>query len=333
MHISLHILHVFAIVGLWFLTTPIIAQDGGASEAIGILTLEWSPDSEKIALAMGNGDINFTNRQGSFISTLNAHEGKTMDIDWGMEGQILFSGGSDGFIRMWNTETGELLVERVIFPYDGGIYEIALDSLGNQIITSGFDRVRILDVQSLESTTSEFSVTLSDVAWSSDNTHFAFSATGGIGLARIEEGELSLTSFGTYDRFPSAIDWSADGTTLISAGGRDGSVRLWDVERGEQIRVVLQTDQTITDALFIDPTGSRAAAITEDGQLYILNTETGETLETFTYEAQLTSLAWNPVYNLLAIGGLIPIDQISDDPNMIPGLLEIIPLATVLSAS
>ncbi|MDZ4764676.1 MAG: hypothetical protein SGI73_08990 [Chloroflexota bacterium] len=144
---------------------------------------------------------------------------------------------------------------------------------------------------------------------------------------------MSLTSFGTYDRFPSAIDWSADGTTLISAGGRDGSVRLWDVERGEQIRVVLQTDQTITDALFIDPTGSRAAAITEDGQLYILNTETGETLETFTYEAQLTSLAWNPVYNLLAIGGLIPIDQISDDPNMIPGLLEIIPLATVLSAS
>jgi WD40 repeat protein len=308
-------------------STITFAQDDISTEWSGTWNMAWSSDGEKVALASWNGMLQIVDREQNVVTTTQAHDGRTMDTAWSHDGTQIISAGIDGYIRIWDAATNESLFEHPAIMYESGVNVIALHTESQQLLTSGFSTALMWNTETWQPITDVTSVSVTDMEWSPDGTRVAASLLDGIRLITVEGEQLRFGGFTEYVGLPYGVNWSADGTTLLSAGGRDGSVRLWDVERGEQIRVVLQTDQTITDAVFIDPAGSRAAAISESGTLYLLDTTTGQTLDTRVYDARLTSLAWNPVYDLLAVGGMIPADEISADPDAIPGFLAILPLA------
>jgi hypothetical protein len=80
-------------------------------------------------------------------------------------------------------------------------------------------------------------------------------------------------------------------------------VRLWDANSGQQLAILLQTDQTVTDAVFVDEAGSQVVAITDEGIAYLIDVSSATVLEQRLFPARLWRAAWNPQANLLAISG------------------------------
>lgn len=307
---------------------PTQAQEDKPEE--GTWGIAWSPDGTRLATANPGGQIYIRDETGGLQQTLAGHEGRALAVTWSPDGNLLASGGLDPFIRVWNVETGQLT--RQIEAFSEGVYTLAWQPTGGQLLAAGFDKFRAWDTSSWEPITEIVSVSILDLSWSPDGSRFAYASTpDNVGVATIEDGEVDATSFDGHTLFPYSVAWSLDGDRIISAGGRDGSVRLWDAETGEQLSILLQTDQTITDAAFTNSEGTQVTAITEEGSVYVLNASTGTIEQTLTKDAHLWAIAWNPANDLLAMSGLVEATQETGDVTsaaaiQATGFLEIIPV-------
>jgi WD40 repeat protein len=326
------IAYLFFAIILFFSLSVVSSQDVEIVDATeGVSRVVWRADGEYLAIGTTDGKVFIQDSTQQRVHILDDDGYTVIALAWDNPQNNVMSGHYDGTLRVWQSETGNLLEKHSISR--SAIFTLPLQPNGNQVPMSTFDTFQVWDARTWTPISPDVAVSIGDVEWKSDGSEFAFAASSQIvGIASLDGDQFVSRFFEGHEAAPWAINWNTDDTLLLSAGGRDGSVRLWDVGRGEQIRVVLQTDQTITDAVFIDPAGSRAAAISESGTLYLLDTTTGQTLDTRVYDARLTSLAWNPVYDLLAVGGMIPADPISADPDAIPGFLAILPLAEWVGA-
>jgi WD40 repeat protein len=64
--------------------------------------------------------------------------------------------------------------------------------------------------------------------------------------------------------------WRADGRVLISAGGKDGTVRLWDVTDKTPRSKVIALGKTESLGIALSPEGRYLATANADGTLYVL---------------------------------------------------------------
>ena len=75
-----------------------------------------------------------------------------------------------------------------------------------------------------------------------------------------------------------SIAFSPDGKTLAS-GGQDHSIRLWNVNTGQQIRKI--TRRRVNGVAF-SPDGKTLACGDMDRTIYLLDAQTGKHLQTLT---------------------------------------------------
>jgi WD40 repeat protein len=108
--------------------------------------------------------------------------------------------------------------------------------------------------------------------------------------------------FGDTSRQPYGIDWSRDGQYLVS-GGRDGTIRLWDMTTFTPIGILTQPDIIVDDVAF-SPDGSQVAAALDDGTARVWDVASGEQLSIFQQNGEMRSVAWSPDGAILAYGGL-----------------------------
>ena len=69
------------------------------------------------------------------------------------------------------------------------------------------------------------------------------------------------------------VDWSQGGEQLISGGG-EGTLRWWEVQRGECVRVQ-EAHQGTVQALKRSPHGSRLASCGDDGAIRLRDLKNG----------------------------------------------------------
>lgn len=306
------------------------AQDDTPLPGTGTQEVAWSPDGSLLATADPAGQIYIYDQSYVLQQILPGHTTSASTVTWSPDGQFLASGGTDSFIRIWDISTGELVHEIEAFPE--GVFVLAWQPTGEMLLAAGFDKFQAWNTTTWEPTTDIISVTILDLTWSPDGQRFAYASTpDNVGIATIEQGEVNATSFEGHTLFPYSVNWSSDGTRLISAGGRDGSLRLWDAETGAQIGILLQTQEIVSDASFVSVDGSQVAAVTEEGNLYFLDTGSAEMEQTFNVDAQLWTMSWNPESDLLAVGGRVESQQenastLTTNALQSTGFLEIISL-------
>jgi WD40 repeat protein len=325
----IHLCLVLVFLGLP-LVSDVQSQEPPTPPGDGIWDVAWSPDGTQLATANPNGRVYLRNQAGEIVQPLTVHEYRVVVVEWSPDGRFIASGGWDDIIIIFDLQ--ETFIQEIFAFYGGGVYELSWQPTGELLLAGGFDTFDAWDTATWRRITNSPGVSLTDIAWSPDGTQFAVAGTPTyLGVVTIQDGRINARRIEGHTELPNSIDWSFDGTMLLSAGERDGSVRLWDAATGTQIRVLLQTDEVMTDAVFVAPDASQVAAITEQGHIYIINTETGEIEQTLTREARLWALDWNPQANLLAVGGLntnVPGAGTEALDVMATGFLEILPLTS-----
>jgi len=164
-------------------------------------SVAWSPDGAWLATGDEQGTVVFHDAEtGEVRDSFAAADAAVISLAVSPDGNIMAVGTSRNRVSLWNLATGERLVEWG--PHSGGITGLAFSPDGSVLITAGGDG----------------SVRLWDAALLPD-------------VRDLHGLEARIATLGRHEGGCWGIDLSADGTTLVSAGG-DGMVYVWRVGGG-----------------------------------------------------------------------------------------------------
>lgn len=194
-----------------------------------------------------------------------------------------------GSLRLWSTETGELLCEvevgegmvwALAYSPDGATVAVGTGRTGPEIEGQPFrdwvsSDVRLLDVSSGQSSgqvrhvlTRPHAESQSKIAWSPDGSVVASGdgPEGGILLWDAETGRVKRRLDGHTNRV-FALAFSPDGA-LLASGSQDETVRLWDVRSGA-LKRTLTEHGTSVHALAFSADGTRLASADIDREVKV----------------------------------------------------------------
>jgi WD40 repeat protein len=112
------------------------------------------------------------------------------------DGRHLATGGYDGIIRLWDTETGKF--DRALVGHDSYVYGLAWSPDGNYLASAG-----------------------------------SFNATARVWDAKTG---MPVRVLKGHKDYVAHVAWSPDGTRLLTAGGSSGFITLWDVANAKQLQ-------------------------------------------------------------------------------------------------
>ena len=222
--------------------------------------LAYSPDGETLAVADATEIRLWHAKTGKQRVVLQGHDGYVDNLAFSSNGKTLMSVSANEAIRVWDTNTGELLAT---FPISTGRFTTSVFSPdGKRFVNANWNarRIRVWDTQtgSLLHTIREQTQVL---AFSPDGKTLVSRGDGSrlnypIQLWDVETGQAGTTLLGhTWD--VAAAAFSPDGKTLAS-GSLDGTLRLWDTETGAT-RMSIQGHTGAIEAVAISPDGSIVA--------------------------------------------------------------------------
>lgn len=163
------------------------------------------------------------------VCELQGHQQSALTLAWHPKRQELASGGQDGVVRVWNTDTGN---ERAVFPVGANgswVEHLAWSPDGRFLAASAGKMLRIwaihpTDFPQLAAEAPAYKTTISALTWMPRGGGLVASAYGGAWLWKIGE-EKPMRPF-PYDGALLSIAISPSGEYLAS-GNLDGSVHLF----------------------------------------------------------------------------------------------------------
>ncbi|MEZ4615542.1 MAG: WD40 repeat domain-containing protein [Caldilineaceae bacterium] len=164
-------------------------SNDGSSERFAasnfLISIVWQPSGRYIAAGASNNVIDVWNVDTGQRSDWAGHDAAVSAVAWQPEGKWLASGGQDGQIIIWDTTSDDWLT--------GDIWKQGLD-LGEQIW---------------------------DLAWYG-NLLAAAGVNGSVKVWDVMTG-INVANYGGHIGAVRAVDWSADGRYIVTAGMTDGT--------------------------------------------------------------------------------------------------------------
>ena len=205
-------------------------------------------------------------------------------IAFSPDGTKILTGCADGVARIWDAETGEVLLQFV--GHAGHFKSAVFSSDEKKVLTLASDNARIWDVE----TGKELHI-LEDgdafpprsVTFSPDSKKVA--VVGGLNLAEgnnfvrvwnAETGEVLQRLEKIGSRVGNA-SFSPDGKKIITSHER-GAIRVWDANTGETLFDLTSHQNSVFSAVF-SPDGQKILTISQDTTARIWDAETGKELQ------------------------------------------------------
>lgn len=224
------------------------------------------------------------------------------------DGTRVATGGSDGIIRIWSLDSGEL--KQAIIAHRWNVSLLAWSPDGRWLASnSGSDRVvRVFEAASGR-TVKELPGLFSTLAWSSDSRRLAASS-GGSGAISISNGLDEFKLFKEMGTGISSLAWSPDGRLAVAYASN--AVAVLETSGGRLLFTLDETDQHPTTVLAWSSdgkhlaSGSYAAALLSDGS-------SGSRIKPLGKAAY--RLGWSPDGMRIAVfdGGGVSVHKVNDE--------------------
>jgi WD40 repeat protein/serine/threonine protein kinase len=190
---------------------------------------------------------------GRRLRNLRTHPGVATCVEAAPDGRTVASGGSDRVLRLWDLESGDCV--RTFQGHEAFVSAVAWHPSGSRVITSSADgtlRVWDLDQERCVQVLEGHRGPIRDLAIGVD---------GRIALSAGQDGSVGVWDIveGGHICFLRGFSGAVTSVTLVgqtvTAGGEDGTIRLWRLDSGEAMRVIRLANPV--QALVVTDDGTR----------------------------------------------------------------------------
>ncbi len=219
------------------------------------------------------------------------------------DGSKIITGGHDGLIKLWDTETGKII--KSINGNGTPIRSVSFSPNGTQIVSGTDDKIITLWNLKTGNKEKEFvghTVGIESIAFSPDGNYIISSAGAGgrnygeIKLWSVDSGN-EMRSFTGYSGSIRSVAFLSNNKQFLSAGD-DTFIRLWDIESGNVIRIfqghnypVKSISVTQDDSLIVSGSGDYS----NHGQIIVWDTHSGKPLRFYNeMNDKVSSVCFSP---------------------------------------
>ncbi|HYH28058.1 MAG TPA: hypothetical protein VEA19_04670, partial [Actinomycetota bacterium] len=226
------------------------------------------------------------------------------------DGGRIATGGSDGTARVWEAESGKLLM--TLAGHSNSVTGVEF-LLADRLVTTSTDgTTRIWNVgpsggRDWLSVPGPY-LRLGGVAFSPDGETFAVPQQDtGVAIRDVESGRITRRLSG-HGGMLTGLRFSPDGTKLIAASASGASqypdsrtVPIWDPRSGDLVGTLVGHTDEISGVAF-SPDGRRIATGSYDGTLRVWDASTGRQEHSLKVEADAFGIAFSPDRRFLLAG-------------------------------
>jgi WD40 repeat protein len=287
-------------VNVWDLNTGqvLFSLEGNSGVHGAANGVAFSPDGRLLAAANEAGQVILCSAMdGQVFQRLGPHEAFAVAMAFSPDSRLLATGSWRGVLRVWDTQTGNLLHEKE--DGDGrALSALAFRPDGLCLATAGYNR----------------QVTIRDVAtgellqnWRAHDCiilGLSFCPPDGRRLATIggEDKTVKLwdpltgrevLNLRGHTYFGGCVVFSPDGRRLASSD-RDGTVRIWDAtpaDRGQELMTLWHDDEVWNVAY--SPDGQRIGSASFDATVRLWDAASGALLHSLNHSTQVFSFAFS----------------------------------------
>jgi WD40 repeat protein/transcriptional regulator with XRE-family HTH domain len=259
---------------------------------LGDLTI-WQADFREINLQ----GVNFS-RSNLAKSVFSQAFGTVYAIAFSPNNQQLATGHADGTIRVWQVNTGQLLVN--LKGHQSSVWTLAFSPTGDTLASGSFDRtIKLwnLSTETESRTLSGHQDWVTAIAFSPDGQLLASCSNDRtLKIWQSRTGKI-IQTFAGHTAAVTAIAFHPQNNYLVS-GSEDLTLRFWQIGTGECLKILEGHTTAISSVAF--SFDGEVLASSEEQLIELWSVETGECIQTIGDLTFVWSVAFSPDGELLA---------------------------------
>ncbi len=254
-----------------------------------VASVAISADGKRIVSDNGDKTVKVWDADtGQEILILKGHTGEVLSVAFSADGKRIISGSMDKTAKVWDADTGQEIF--TLKGHTNGVVSVAFSVDGKRIVSGSGDKtVKVWDAakgQEVLTLKGHLQSVLS-VAFSVDGKRIV-SGSGEQsepGVVKIWDADKSQEVFTLkgHASYVTSVVFSAEGKLLVSGGGGldeqgkplPGEVKLWDMDKGQEVFTLKGITKGVTDVGF-SPDGKRLIAQDESGEVRAWDAVSGQ---------------------------------------------------------
>ncbi|KAF7967197.1 hypothetical protein HWV62_35582 [Athelia sp. TMB] len=239
----------------------------------GVWAVAYSPDGKRIASASADGTIRVRDTEtGEEVGLpFRGHTAAIRCIAYSPSGHSIVSGSEDGTVQMWESETGESV--RSPLKHGGIVACIAYSRDGKHLVSGSSDgTICRWDAETGEPADTPIKGTY--FAYSHDGSHIVSGRGWTVIISDVMTGEVVGVPLKGHSGRVNCVMSSPDGT-LIASCSRDNTIRLWNTETRQEVRVLEGHTGSVISVAF-SPDGAHLVSSSRDKTIRVWDVKAGK---------------------------------------------------------